>query len=101
MGFNYLEIKDCPFLKYTGVIVRCEAINPSERLIECKQQYDYDAPLELCPIFALKARLTEVENSIPSKEEDAYDRGYKRGLDDSFEEYTKRLTNLIKDNGKS
>lgn len=101
MGLGYLKIKDCPFLKYTDVIMYCDAINPSGRFIDCKQIYDYDAPLELCPIFALKARLTEVENSIPSKEEDAYDRGYKKGLDDSFEEYTKRLTNLIKDNEKS
>lgn len=101
MGLGYLKIKDCPFLEYTDVIVRCDAINPSGRFIDCKKIYDYDAPLEFCPVFALKARLTEVENSIPSKEEDAYDRGYKKGLDDSFEEYTKRLTNLIKDNEKS
>jgi flagellar biosynthesis/type III secretory pathway protein FliH len=48
-------------------------------------------------VYELKIELTKVEESIPKKEEAAYNKGYQKGLDESFEKYTQRLTELIKD----
>lgn len=87
----------CKFIerKYTtsGIIVVCL---PAEEI--CPYQGYLPTSRQGCLVCKAMCNLS---TAIKDAREESYKKGYHDGLNNSFEEYTKRLTNLIKDNGQS